>query len=105
MPTPLEITNNIIVVLKTIYDPEIPVNIYDMGLVYDVKVDEKNDAKILLTLTAPNCPEAEVLPAIVHDTVVEKVKELKSLTVNITFEPMWTPDKMSPEARIALDMM
>jgi FeS assembly SUF system protein len=89
--------------LSTIYDPEIPVNIYELGLIYDVQVSEEGDVKILMTLTSPNCPVAESLPEEVKQKVgtVELVREVE---VEITFEPQWTKDMMSEEARLELGM-
>ncbi|MFH4963580.1 DUF59 domain-containing protein [Gaetbulibacter sp. M235] len=94
----------IVGVLKTIYDPEIPVDIYELGLIYDVFVNEDYDVKILMTLTTPNCPVAETLPL----EVEEKIKSLdavKSAEVEITFDPPWTHDLMSEEAKLELGML
>ena len=99
-----EIGDKIVNVLKTIYDPEIPVYIYELGLIYDVFVSEENNAKILMTLTSPNCPVAESLPV----DVEEKVKTLKQINeceVEITFDPTWTQDMMSEEAKLELGML
>ena len=95
---------NIVKVLKGIYDPEIPVDIYELGLIYDVMINEDNDVKILMTLTSPNCPVAETLPL----EVEEKVKSLdvvKSCEVEITFDPPWSKDLMSEEAKLELGML
>ncbi len=94
----------IVGVLKTIYDPEIPVDIYELGLIYDVFVNEDHDVKILMTLTTPNCPVAETLPL----EVEEKIKSLdavKTAEVEITFDPPWTHDLMSEEAKLELGML
>ncbi|MBU2997662.1 DUF59 domain-containing protein [Cellulophaga baltica] len=99
-----ELGEKIVVVLKTIYDPEIPVDIYELGLIYDVFVNEDFEVKILMTLTSPNCPVAESLPA----EVEEKVKSLdaiKDAEVEITFDPPWTQDLMSEEAKLELGML
>ena len=91
-------------VLKTIYDPEIPVDIYELGLIYDVFVNEDQDVKILMTLTTPNCPVAETLPV----EVEEKVKSLNQVNgceVEITFDPPWTQDLMSEEAKLEFGML
>ncbi|WP_439128542.1 DUF59 domain-containing protein [Polaribacter sp.] len=99
-----EIGDKIVGVLKTIYDPEIPVDIYELGLIYDVFVSEENNAKILMTLTSPNCPVAESLPR----DVEEKVKSLKQINdceVEITFDPTWTQEMMSEEAKLELGML
>jgi len=99
-----ELGEKIVGVLKTIYDPEIPVDIYELGLIYDVLVNEDNDVKILMTLTSPNCPVAETLPV----EVEEKVKSLnmvKDAEVEITFAPPWKQDLMSEEAKLGLGMI
>ncbi|UJH68957.1 DUF59 domain-containing protein [Allomuricauda sp. SCSIO 65647] len=99
-----ELGEKIVRVLKTIYDPEIPVDIYELGLIYDVFVNEDYDVKILMTLTSPNCPVAETLPV----EVEEKVKSLdvvKGAEVEITFDPPWTQDLMSEEAKLELGLL
>ena len=94
----------IVKVLKTIYDPEIPVDIYELGLIYDVFVNEDFDVKILMTLTTPNCPVAETLPLEVEEKV-KSLNEVKSAEVEITFDPPWTQDLMSEEAKLELGML
>ena len=94
----------IVRVLKTIFDPEIPVDVYELGLIYDIMINEDKDAKILMTLTSPNCPVAESMPAEIEQKVKE-IKELKSVEVEMTFEPTWTKDMMSEEARLELGML
>jgi FeS assembly SUF system protein len=94
----------IVNVLKTIYDPEIPVDIYELGLIYDVFVNEDYDVKILMTLTTPNCPVAETLPLEVEEKV-KSLNDVKSAIVEITFDPPWTQDLMSEEARLELGML
>ncbi len=94
----------IVRVLKTIYDPEIPVDIYELGLIYDVFVNEDSEVKVLMTLTTPNCPVAETLPAEVEQKVAS-LKEVKSAEVEITFDPPWTQDLMSEEAKLELGML
>ncbi|MDG1528134.1 MAG: iron-sulfur cluster assembly protein [Polaribacter sp.] len=101
----LEVVGDKIVnVIKTIYDPEIPVDIYELGLIYDVFVNEDNDAKILMTLTSPNCPVAESLPREVEDKVMT-LKEINKAEVEITFDPTWTQEMMSEEAKLELGML
>ena len=90
--------------LKTIFDPEIPVDIYELGLVYDVLVNEDFEVKILMTLTTPNCPVAESLPKEVEEKV-KSLDEVKSAEVEITFDPPWTQDLMSEEAKLELGML
>lgn len=94
----------IVTVLKTIYDPEIPVDIYELGLIYDVMVSTDNDIKILMTLTTPNCPVAESLPMEVEEKV-KSMDEVKDCEVEITFDPPWSQDLMSEEAKLELGML
>ena len=94
----------IVNVIKTIYDPEIPVDIYELGLIYDVFVNEDYDVKILMTLTTPNCPVAETLPLEVEEKV-KSLNEVKDAEVEITFDPPWTQDLMSEEAKLELGML
>lgn len=94
----------IVNVLKTIYDPEIPVDIYELGLIYDVFVNEDYDVKILMTLTTPNCPVAETLPLEVEEKV-KSLNDVKSAEVEITFDPPWSQDLMSEEAKLELGML
>lgn len=94
----------IVQVLKSIYDPEIPVDIYELGLIYDVFVNEDYDVKVLMTLTTPNCPVAETLPLEVEEKV-KSLDEVKSSKVEITFDPPWTQDLMSEEAKLELGML
>ena len=94
----------IVRVLKTIYDPEIPVDIYELGLIYDVFVNEDYDVKILMTLTTPNCPVAETLPLEVEEKV-RSLNEVKSAEVEMTFDPPWNQDLMSEEAKLELGML
>ena len=99
-----EIGDKIIEVIKTIYDPEIPVDIYELGLIYDVFVNENNEAKILMTLTSPNCPVAETLPVEVEEKV-KTLEEIKDAEVEITFDPTWSQDMMSEEAKLELGFL
>ena len=94
----------IVRVIKTIFDPEIPVDIYELGLIYDVFVNENNEAKILMTLTSPNCPVAETLPVEVEEKV-KTLKEIDNAEVEITFDPTWTQDMMSEEAKLELGFL
>lgn len=94
----------IVRVLKTIYDPEIPVDIYELGLIYDVMVSSDNDIKILMTLTTPNCPVAESLPMEVEEKV-KTMEEVKDCEVEITFDPPWSQELMSEEAKLELGML
>ncbi len=98
------IESNVITVLRTIYDPEIPVNIYDLGLIYEISISEEADVKVLMTLTSPNCPVAESLPQEVKDKV-NLVKNLRSADVELTFEPPWDQDMLSDEAKLELGFL
>lgn len=97
------LTDDIIAALKTVYDPEIPVDIYELGLIYRVDVSDDRDVLIDMTLTAPGCPVAGTMPEMVADAVrsVEGVGDVK---VNMTFDPPWDAGMMSDEARVALNM-
>jgi FeS assembly SUF system protein len=99
-----ELGEKIVRVLKTIYDPEIPVDIYELGLIYDVFINENYDAKILMTLTSPNCPVAESLPVEIEEKV-KSLDELKDVEVEITFDPPWTQELMSEEAKLELGLL
>ena len=101
---PKNLGEKIVNVLKTIFDPEIPVDIYELGLIYDVMINEDRDVKILMTLTTPNCPVAESLPVEVQETV-RSVEGVADATVELTFEPPFTSDMMSEEAKFELGMM
>ena len=87
-----------------IYDPEIPVNIYELGLIYDVKISDDNDVMIEMTLTSPNCPVAETLPVEVEERV-KVIPKVKNSKVEIVFDPPWTKDMMSEEAKLELGML
>ena len=99
-----QLGDKIVRALKTIYDPEIPVDIYELGLIYDVFVNDENNAKILMTLTSPNCPVAESLPIEIEDKV-KSLKEINNAEVEITFDPTCTQDMMSDEAKLELGML
>ncbi len=99
-----ELGERIVRVLKTIFDPEIPVDIYELGLIYDVFVNENYDVKVLMTLTSPNCPVAETLPREVEEKV-RSVEHVKGVEVELTFDPTWTKDLMSEEAKLELGML
>ncbi|MAT82054.1 MAG: FeS assembly SUF system protein [Phycisphaerae bacterium] len=97
-----DINERIVKALRTIHDPEIPVNIHDLGLIYDVTVDDAGAAAIRMTLTTPNCPMAEVIPGQVQ-AAVAAVDGVTSATVELVWEPSWTPEMMSEVARLELD--
>ncbi len=100
----LEIESNIVKALKTVFDPEIPVNIYDLGLIYEVDVHDDGIATIIMTLTAPNCPAADFIVADV-EFKVGAVDGVKKVDVQITFEPAWDRDMMSEEAKLELGFL
>ena len=99
-----ELGEKIVRVIKTVYDPEIPVDVYELGLIYDVMVNEDNDVKVIMTLTTPNCPVAETLPKEVEDKI-KTLKEVNDCEVEITFDPEWTKELMSDEAKLELGML
>ena len=98
-----KIGEEVVKVICEIYDPEIPVNIYALGLIYDVKVSDDCDVKITMTLTSPNCPVAETLPVEVEEKV--KLFPVKDVSVEIVFEPVWTKEMMSEELKLELGML
>ena len=99
-----ELGEKIVKVLKTIFDPEIPVDIYELGLIYDVMVNEDAEVKILMTLTTPNCPVAETLPLEVEEKI-KSIALVKDAEVEITFDPPWSQELMSEEAKLDLGML
>ena len=101
--TPVAERDAVIAALRTVFDPEIPVNIYDLGLVYDLQVYSDGSARIEMTLTAPACPVAGELPVWAAEAVAA-VDGIGEVEVHLVWEPPWTPERMSDEARLALDM-
>ena len=99
----MELKEKIIEEIKKIYDPEIPVNIYDLGLIYDIKVEDKNTAKIKMTLTSPNCPVAESLPKEVKDGIMQ-VEGIDNVDLNLVWDPPWNKDRMSEAAKLELNL-
>ena len=95
--------SEVIKCVETIYDPEIPVNIYDLGLIYDINLLENNDIKIKMSLTAPGCPVAGEMPGQVADTIA-KIDDVGLIEVELVWEPVWTKDRMSEDAKMALDI-
>ena len=98
-----DIKNKVIEEIKKIYDPEIPVNIYELGLIYKIEVDDKNKVNVDMTLTSPNCPVAESLPKQVKDTIM-KVAGVSDVNLNLVWEPAWSKDKMSEAAKLELNL-
>ena len=101
-PTPLE--EKIIEKLKGIFDPEIPVNIYDLGLIYNIRISEQNEVHVVMTLTSPNCPVAESLPNDVHNEI-KSIAEVKSVNIELSFDPPWDKDMLSEEAMLELGFL
>lgn len=93
-----ELKKKIIEALKEVYDPEIPINVYDLGLIYEIKVDTTGKVNILMTLTSPTCPTADFIKEMITDAVIS-VNGITTVDIELTFEPMWTPDKITKEAR------
>jgi len=102
--TKFEIEEKIVEMIKTVYDPEIPVNIYDLGLIYKIDVAEDGDTVIDMTLTAPNCPAVDFIVEDVRQKV-ESVEGVTSATINIVFEPEWDKEMMSDEAKLELGFL
>ena len=99
----MDLKNKVIEEIKKIYDPEIPVNIYELGLIYDINVDKDNNVKIDMTLTSPNCPVAESLPNEVKNSVKE-IKEIKDVDLKLVWEPPWDKSMMSESAKLELNL-
>lgn len=97
------LTDDLVTALKTVFDPEIPVDIYELGLIYKVDVNDDRDVLVEMTLTAPGCPVAGEMPGWVEDAVM-KVEGVRSARANLVFDPPWDPSKMSDEAKLALNM-
>ena len=99
----MELKDQIIAEIKKIYDPEIPVNIYELGLIYDVKVENKNTAKVKMTLTSPNCPVAESLPKEVKDSIMQ-VEGIDKVDLDLVWDPPWDKSMMSESAKLELNL-
>ena len=99
----MDLKEKIITEIKKIYDPEIPVNIYELGLIYDIKVDKENNVKVNMTLTTPNCPVAESLPKEVKDSIME-IKEVNKVDLDLVWDPPWNKDMMSESAKLELNL-
>lgn len=98
-----EFTQKLVIALKSVYDPEIPVDIYELGLIYKVDVADNKDVAVDMTLTAPNCPVAGEMPRMVQEAL-EGVEGIGTVRVSMTFDPPWTPERMSEEAKLELNM-
>tara|TARA_B100002051_G_scaffold211850_1_gene203482 strand:- start:202 stop:501 length:300 start_codon:yes stop_codon:yes gene_type:complete len=99
----MELKNKVIAEIKKIYDPEIPVNIYELGLIYDINIDKNNNVKINMTLTTPNCPVAESLPNEVKNSIKD-IKEVKDVDLKLVWEPPWDKSMMSEAAKLELNL-
>ena len=99
----MELKDKVIAEIKKIYDPEIPVDIYELGLIYDIIIDDKNNVKIDMTLTSPNCPVAESLPNEVKNSVKE-IKEVKNVDLNLVWDPPWDKSMMTESAKLELNL-
>ena len=102
-PEQRAVEEKVILALRDVYDPEIPVNLYDLGLIYDILVNEKNEVRVIMTLTAPGCPVAGTLPPMV-ESKVENIPEVTSATVELVWQPTWTREMMSEVARLELGL-
>ncbi len=99
----MDLKNKVIDEIKKIYDPEIPVNIYELGLIYNINIDENNNVKIDMTLTTPNCPVAESLPNEVKNSIKE-IKEVNDVDLKLVWDPPWDKSKMSEAAKLELNI-
>ena len=99
----MSLKDKVIAEIKKIYDPEIPVNIYELGLIYDIKIDEKNNVKVNMTLTTPNCPVAESLPKEVKDSIME-INEVNKVDLDLVWDPPWEKSMMSEAAKLELNL-
>ena len=99
----MNLKDKVITEIKKIYDPEIPVNIYELGLIYDIKIDEKSNVKVNMTLTTPNCPVAESLPKEVKDSIL-KLDDVNEVELELVWEPPWDQTKMSEAAKLELNL-
>ena len=99
-----ELNDKIIRAIKTVYDPEIPVDVYELGLIYEINIKDNKHVQVLMTLTSPSCPAAESIPSDVKNRI-EMIKEINDVDVEITFEPPYTSDLMSEEAKLELGFM
>lgn len=99
-----ELNNKVLRAIKTVYDPEIPVDVYELGLIYEINIKKNKDVHVLMTLTSPSCPAAESIPSDVKSRI-EMIKEINEVDVEITFDPPYTSDLMSEEAKLELGFM
>lgn len=100
----MKLEEDIVTMIKTVYDPEIPIDVFNLGLIYDVDIDDENNVAITMTLTAPNCPAADFIMEDVRFKV-QSIKEVKNVIINLTFEPEWNRDMLSEEAKLELGFL
>jgi len=100
----IEMENKVIAALKQVYDPEIPLNIYDLGLIYELTIDDQNNVRVLMTLTTPNCPIAEDIPDMVSSEI-RQIKGIGKIEVELTFDPPWNMENLTDEAKLELGLM
>ena len=99
----MKIKDKVIAEIKKVYDPEIPVNIYDLGLIYNIEIKNENEAYVEMTLTSPNCPVADSLPKMVKENI-NSIEEIKKVDLKLVWNPPWTKDMMSEEAKLELNL-
>tara|TARA_A100001011_G_scaffold385877_1_gene460662 strand:- start:439 stop:738 length:300 start_codon:yes stop_codon:yes gene_type:complete len=99
----MKIKDKVIAEIKKVYDPEIPVNIYDLGLIYNIEINNENEAYVEMTLTSPNCPVADSLPKMVKENI-NSIEEIKKVDLKLVWNPPWTKDMMSEEAKLELNL-
>lgn len=96
--------SEVVEALRHVYDPEIPVNLYELGLIYDIQISPENDVKVIMTLTTPNCPVAGEMPMMVQNSIMNRVAKAGDCDVELVWEPTWTPEFMAESARLELNM-
>ena len=99
----MKIKDKVVAEIKKVYDPEIPVNIYDLGLIYNIEIKNENEAYIEMTLTSPNCPVADSLPNMVKENI-SSIEEIKKVDLKLVWNPPWTKDMMSEQAKLELNL-
>jgi len=104
IPAEAPLRDKVIAALRNVYDPEIPLNLYDLGLIYDIAIDDKHAVNIKMTLTTPHCPVAESMPGRV-ECAIREIEEVSSVTVRLVWDPPWNKDRMSDEAKLILGLL
>lgn len=103
MSNSISLKEEVISALREVYDPEIPINVYDLGLIYEIKVSEENEVNVLMTLTSPTCPTADYIKEMINDAIIN-ITGVKNCNIELTFEPAWTPDRVSMDAKEELGL-